>query len=76
MIENILTCFKEASAKFEEAEKKQIEFWELGSNVPLLIMDNSISPENLGLTRFNFKEIHFDSKKMFENELIGAVQTL
>ena len=72
-IDRILKCFEAKSKHFEEAEKRQLEFWESGGGpLPLLLMTDAT--HDMGT--FNSKEIHYDSEKMFISEVLKALRAL
>ena len=74
-ISKALELFEAASEQIEKAEANQVALWKNNSKtIPLLLSANV--PHCTGLKRHNYKEIHFDHEKNFENELNGALHAL
>ena len=76
-MDKVLEFFDAAREQIEAAEARQLAFWENNSHaIPLLLSANVSEGQNMGLKRHNLKEIHFDSQKMLENELLGALRAV
>ena len=76
-IDKALELFEASREQLEAAENRQLAFWENKSQtIPLLLSANIPAGQDMGLKRHNYKEIHFDYEKNFENELYNSLHAL
>ena len=76
-ISQALAAFEAAKDKIAEAERRQLAVWEGDCReLPLLLTANISSKFSENLRRYNPKEIHRDSEKMFANGLLDALRAL
>ncbi len=77
IIEKSIDFLKENKEKYEEAAELQLQLWngEKPKRQPLLLQCTLDSQEDSLYPAFNTKEIHYDSHKMFLNELKAMMRS-